>query len=98
MWMEGGTASSTHPAPSPQKASATLRAIRHMASEAYNLKPWQLVPFPSALHKNLNFVYLIDKDRGLLTVTQWKTTDGVRTRLIRQVELVEIYVPSIRTH
>ncbi|RAH85131.1 hypothetical protein BO86DRAFT_386663 [Aspergillus japonicus CBS 114.51] len=76
---------------------ATLRVLQLWAADTFDLTPWELAPFPSPLHSDLDVVYTIDKDRGLLTVAQWDSTDGVPSRLTRQVKLANIYDPSVRT-
>ncbi|PYI36997.1 hypothetical protein BP00DRAFT_411094 [Aspergillus indologenus CBS 114.80] len=79
------------------ESPATLRALQLWAADTFDLTPWELVPFPTPLHSDLDVVYTIDKDRGLVTVAQWESTDGVSSRLTRQVELANIYDPSFRT-
>ncbi|PYH85349.1 hypothetical protein BO82DRAFT_389474 [Aspergillus uvarum CBS 121591] len=79
------------------ESPATLRVLQLWAADTFDLTPWELVPFPSPLHSDLEVVYTIDKDCGLLTVAQWDSTNGVPSRLTRQIKLIEIYDPSIRT-
>ncbi|KAB8206604.1 hypothetical protein BDV34DRAFT_224347 [Aspergillus parasiticus] len=75
---------------------ATLKAIRNIIS-ATTFNDWESVPFPTPLHIDLDYVYNIDKDLGILTITQWSGADGVLSRLVRQAKLAEIQDPSIIT-
>lgn len=58
---------------------------------------WEPIPFPTPLHIHLDCVYNIDKDLGILTITQWSGPDGVLSRLVRQAKLAEIQDPSLIT-
>ncbi|KAB8277379.1 hypothetical protein BDV30DRAFT_234712 [Aspergillus minisclerotigenes] len=75
---------------------ATLAAIRNIIS-ATTMNYWNRTPFPTPLHIQLRYVYTIDKDLGILTITQWSGPDGVPSRLVRQAKLAEIQDPSLTT-
>ncbi|KAE8332555.1 hypothetical protein BDV39DRAFT_216654 [Aspergillus sergii] len=53
---------------------ATLKAIRNIIS-ATTFNDWEPVPFPTPLHIDLDYVYNIDKNLGILTITQWSGAD-----------------------
>ncbi|KAE8317061.1 hypothetical protein BDV41DRAFT_573166 [Aspergillus transmontanensis] len=75
---------------------ATLKAIRNIIS-ATTFNDWESVPFPTPLHIDLDYVYNIDKDLGILIIIQWSGADGVLSRLVRQAKLAEIQDPSLNT-
>ncbi|KAF7626673.1 hypothetical protein AFLA_014062 [Aspergillus flavus NRRL3357] len=75
---------------------ATLKVIRNIIS-AITMNNWEPIPFPTPLHIHLDCVYNIDKDLGILTITQWSGPDGVLSRLVRQEKLAEIQDPSLIT-
>ncbi|RAL04495.1 PHD finger domain-containing protein [Aspergillus ibericus CBS 121593] len=75
---------------------ATLDRIRKILSET-NLAAWECVPFPSPLHIDLDYVYNIDKDLGLLTVVQWTGDEGVLSRMRREATLTRLANPSLHT-
>ncbi|KAB8226379.1 hypothetical protein BDV33DRAFT_186492 [Aspergillus novoparasiticus] len=52
----------------------TLKAIRNIIL-ATTSNDWELVPFPTPLHIDLDYVYNIDKDLGILIITQWSGAD-----------------------
>ncbi|RMZ44310.1 hypothetical protein CA14_004015 [Aspergillus flavus] len=75
---------------------ATLKAIRNIISPI-TMDNWEPIPFPTPLHIHLDCLYNIDKDLGILTITQWSGADGVPSRLVRQAKLAEIQDPSLIT-
>ncbi|KAE8142930.1 hypothetical protein BDV38DRAFT_293399 [Aspergillus pseudotamarii] len=75
---------------------ATLQAIRKIIQET-SVNSWEPVPFPTPLHIDLDYVYNIDKDSGILTITQWDGVEGVLTRLVRQAKLSEVQDSSLAT-
>ncbi|RAH41700.1 PHD finger domain-containing protein [Aspergillus brunneoviolaceus CBS 621.78] len=77
-------------------APATLRTVRKVVSETA-IENWESIPFPSPLHINLDYVYNIDKDLGVIMVTQWTAISGALYRLIRQAKLAAIEDPSLST-
>ncbi|PYI36971.1 hypothetical protein BP00DRAFT_483250 [Aspergillus indologenus CBS 114.80] len=77
-------------------APLTLQTIRKIVSET-TIEDWESIPFPSPLHINIDYVYNIDKDLGLVTVTQWTAISGALYRWIRQAKLAAIEDSSIST-
>ncbi|RAK81798.1 PHD finger domain-containing protein [Aspergillus fijiensis CBS 313.89] len=61
------------------------------------IEDWESIPFPSPHHINLDYVYNIDKDLGVIMVTQWTAISGALYRLIRQAKLAAIEDPSLST-
>ncbi|PYI00598.1 hypothetical protein BO78DRAFT_438269 [Aspergillus sclerotiicarbonarius CBS 121057] len=74
---------------------ATLERIRKVLSET-DQADWERVPFPSPLHIDLDYVYNIDKDLGILTVDQW-TGDDVLSRMLRRATLTKLEDPTLIT-
>ncbi|KAE8351230.1 hypothetical protein BDV28DRAFT_162499 [Aspergillus coremiiformis] len=68
-----------------------LPTIRSILSNT-DIYTWQLVPFPTPLHMNLDYVYNIDQDTGFLTITQWdEVVEPLdRSLLIRRVKLTDV--------
>lgn len=72
----------------------TLQPMREILPEI-RAKHWEPVPFP--LHIDLDFVYNIDKNLGVLTITESKTINSFLSRLVRQTKIATIQDPSVDT-
>jgi hypothetical protein len=74
---------------------ATLQTLRKILSVT-GVNYWEPIPFPTPLHIELDYVYNVDKDTELLTVTQWNG-DETLSRLTRQAKLAKIQDQSFNT-
>ncbi|KAJ5773006.1 hypothetical protein N7457_007902 [Penicillium paradoxum] len=73
-----------------------LKTVQQILSRSDRLK-WESIPFPTPLHFQLDYVYTIDEDAGLFTVTQWTSVEGTLYPGVRQATLASIRETSLST-
>ncbi|KAE8155277.1 hypothetical protein BDV25DRAFT_525 [Aspergillus avenaceus] len=61
---------------SPPDDESTFRMIKQLCDHPDHLEKWELVPFLSPIHSNLDYVYIIDQDAGVFLVSLWKELNG----------------------
>ena len=55
-----------------------------------DLSNWELIPFPSPLHINLDYVYTVDVDAGTFRAMRWKGDGGILRPFTSQILLSSI--------
>ncbi|KAE8167954.1 hypothetical protein BDV40DRAFT_284440 [Aspergillus tamarii] len=55
---------------------STFRMIKQLCDHPDLLEKWELVPFLSPIHSNLDYVYIIDQDAGVFVISLWKELNG----------------------
>ena len=53
-----------------------------------------MVPFPSPLHSNLDYVYTINQDAGAFIISLWDALDGSLMPKAVSVDLARLYEAS----
>ncbi|KAB8265885.1 hypothetical protein BDV32DRAFT_158143 [Aspergillus pseudonomiae] len=76
---------------SPPDDEFTWRTIRQLHDKPNNLEGWEIVPFPSPIHSNLDYVYTVDQDAGTFTISLWNEVLAPATVWI---DLAKIYESS----
>lgn len=57
---------------SPPDDLSTFQLIKQIHEKPDIMKQWEMIPFPSPLHSNLDYVYTIDQDAGAFIISLWK--------------------------
>ena len=79
---------------SPPDASETVRIVKQIYDDTINLEQWEQVPFPSPLDSYFDYVYTIDRDASIFTLSKWSDVDDVRMPVALEASLAEIYEAS----
>ncbi|PLB42168.1 PHD finger domain-containing protein [Aspergillus candidus] len=73
-----------------------LKTVRKILSGSNNFK-WEIVPFPTPLHFQLDIVYTVDRDAGHITVTRWRSVDGDLYPRAQRATLICVQETSLGT-
>ncbi|GAD98526.1 hypothetical protein PVAR5_7220 [Paecilomyces variotii No. 5] len=69
----------------------TLQTLREPLDKPDFLEQWEVVPCPSPLNTSLDYVYTVDHDAGLFTISMWGELNGSLAPAVTLFDLTEIY-------
>lgn len=67
--------------------------VKQSLRAEYALDGWKEVPFPAPLHSVLDYIYTLDRDADIFTITRWDRRDGELRPIAHQISL-----PMVRAH